>query len=414
MQKSLPIGEKIGVLLGNFFEHYDTALYGFLAPVLATIFFPNLKNLEALILTYAAIPIGMLARPIGAVFFGFLSDTKGRRSALYYSLIGMSFISIFIAFIPTQLRLHFLTPLLFSLARILQNFFASAEVSMGGVFLVENVDSKKKDIISSLFAMSTIGGILLASFSVYFISKHFQIEKWWRVLYLLGALTGSFGLLLRRKNEGYTKKREPLNFIYLIKSNFRNVAFIAIVSGFSYATFSVSMFLLSSFFPLVTSVSQLEMIELNGYLLMLDFIALPLFGYLTMKIGRERSMLIASILIIIIAISTSFLDRISLLGIVWIRAIFVLLGAFFFAPFHAWSNQLICRENRCQLIGFSYAIGSQILGSPTISLSLFIFKKTSIVMSVFWYWIFLSLLSIWAVLASKKIKGAVRTQPLCA
>lgn len=56
--------------LGNLFEHYDTALFGFLSPFLASLIFPDHDPITALILTYAIIPIGMLARPLGALVFG--------------------------------------------------------------------------------------------------------------------------------------------------------------------------------------------------------------------------------------------------------------------------------------------------------------------------------------------------------
>lgn len=56
------------VCLGNLFEHYDTALFGFLSPFLAPLFFPKHDPLTALILTYAIIPLGMVMRPLGALF----------------------------------------------------------------------------------------------------------------------------------------------------------------------------------------------------------------------------------------------------------------------------------------------------------------------------------------------------------
>ena len=47
--------------LGNLFEHYDTALFGFLSPFLAPLIFPDKEPIVALILTYAIIPLGMLS-----------------------------------------------------------------------------------------------------------------------------------------------------------------------------------------------------------------------------------------------------------------------------------------------------------------------------------------------------------------
>src|SRR5204862_5975364 len=87
--------------LGNFFEHYDTALFGFLSPFLAPLIFPDKEPIVALILTYAIIPLGMLARPIGSLVFGYIGDVYGRKQALFLTLAGMSCVSGCIAFTPT-------------------------------------------------------------------------------------------------------------------------------------------------------------------------------------------------------------------------------------------------------------------------------------------------------------------------
>ena len=86
--------------LGNLFEHYDTALFSFLSPFLAPLIFPQQDPITALILTYAIIPLGKLAKPIGAIIFGWIGDLYGRAYALYLSLTGMAIISAIIAFIP--------------------------------------------------------------------------------------------------------------------------------------------------------------------------------------------------------------------------------------------------------------------------------------------------------------------------
>src|SRR5687768_7340833 len=87
--------------LGNLFEHYDTALFGFLSPFLAPLIFPEKNPMTALILTYAIIPLGMLARPLGSLVFGYIGDVYGRKYALFLTLAGMSLISGCIALSPT-------------------------------------------------------------------------------------------------------------------------------------------------------------------------------------------------------------------------------------------------------------------------------------------------------------------------
>src|SRR6187399_383973 len=97
--------------LGNLFEHYDTALFGFLSPFLAPLIFPEQDPITALIFTYAIIPLGMLARPLGALVFGYIGDLYGRERSLFFTLAGMALISFCIAFTPTYLQAGMLAPI---------------------------------------------------------------------------------------------------------------------------------------------------------------------------------------------------------------------------------------------------------------------------------------------------------------
>ena len=107
---------------GNLFEHYDTALFAFLAPFLAPLIFPEQESVTALILVYAIYPIGMLTRPLGSLFFGYIGDTYGRGQALFLTLSGMALVSGCIALSPTYLQAGILAPLFFVLGRAVQNF----------------------------------------------------------------------------------------------------------------------------------------------------------------------------------------------------------------------------------------------------------------------------------------------------
>lgn len=407
MRKKLSWSWICGICLSNFFEHYDTALFGFLSPFLAPLIFPHYDPLIALILTYAMIPLGMCARPIGAIVFGYIGGVYGRKRALIFSLTGMSIVSGCIALIPTYEKVGILSPLIFCFGRLMQNFMASGEVMGGAVFLLENSDSKRHDYLSSIFSASTIGGILLASTGVALLSRLEYIEWGWRILYLLGSLTAAFGCFLRQQmtfeelqvpaKQFYDlhPPKKAINSLFHTFWQYRVPLFMIMVgSGFSYATYSISLVLLNGFIPLVSSFSKEEMISLNTLLLILDFCFLPLFGWIAFRISRERLMLLASLAVVITGIPLFLvLEGATLPVLIGVRVCFVLFGVAFCAPFHAWTQQLVPESKRYLLLSFGYAIGSQVLGGPTAALSLWIFKKTDIIASVAWYWIVLALIS---------------------
>lgn len=387
--------------LGNLFEHYDTALFGFLATFLAPLIFPDYEPLTALILTYAMIPLGMLARPLGSIVFGYIGDRHGRQQALFLSLVGMSIVSGCIALSPTYAQAGVIAPLLFCLGRLLQNFFASGEVMGGAIFLLENTPQKHHDLLSGLYSASTVAGILAASAGVTLLSTYQIVDGGWRLLYLLGCITAIFGCLIRRKLPMKIEPKHTHKFRETISSYCKTfwiqrkaLLLVAVTAGFSYANYSVALILMNGFIPLVSSLTKEQMIQLNTLLLALDFCLLPLFGWLSSKISREKMMIAASVAVVVGAIPLFILLKgATLFTVVAVRICLVIFGVAFCAPLHAWSQQLIPANHRYTIITFGYALGSQLLGGPTAAISLWLFKSTGMVSSVTWYWVALAVIS---------------------
>ena len=383
--------------LGNLFEHYDTALFGFLSPFLAPLIFPKNDPLTALILTYAIIPLGMIARPIGALVFGYIGDVYGRRQALFFALAGMALVSCGIAFSPTYAQAGIWAPLIFCFGRMIQNFLAAGEIMGGAIYLLENTPQKQHDLLSGLYGASTIGGILLASAGVWLLS-HYQIASTgWRGLYLFGGITAIFGCLIRHR----LPQDNSVKFSHSVKSlgsvlwtHRKLLLLIAIGSGFSYANYSVSLVLLNGFLPLVSSFTKTQMMSINTALLLVDFCVLPLFGYIASKLSREKMMLATSLIVAVCVIPLfTLLHDATLMSVIFLRLCFVLFGVAFCAPFHAWAQELVPSAHRYAVISFGYALGSQALGAPTAAISLWCFKQTGMVSSVSWYWVSLAVAS---------------------
>lgn len=399
--------------LGNLFEHYDAALFSFLAPFFAPLIFPSQEPLTALILTYAMIPLGMLARPFGALFFGYIGDRNGRGYALFITFLGMGIVSFMTALSPTYAQGGILAPLIFCMGRILQNFFASGEVMGGAIYLLENVDEKRHDLLSGAYGSSTIGGILLASSAVAVLSLFNAVASLWRILYLIGGVTTFFGCMIRwQSKQMHTIKQisfreSARNLGKDLFENKRYLLAIMIVAGFSYANYSISLVLMNGLIPLVTPFSKAEMLSVNTFLLALDFCALPFFGWLSSKISREKMMLIACFCILTGSIpACMLLSQATFATIIFVRIFFVLSGVAFCAPFHSWAQNFVPMKSRYLIISFGYALGSQLFGGPTAAISLWCFQKTGTLGSVAWYWMFLAFLSFFVIasLSFKQIK----------
>jgi len=389
------------ICLGNFFEHYDTALFGFLSVFFAPLFFPEHDLITALILTYALIPLAMLARPIGALVFGMIGDVYGRKQALFLSLGGMSLITGCIAFCPTYNQVGVIAPLFFCCARLMQNFFSSGETMGGAIFLLEHTSEKYHNLLSGFYNATTIGGILFASIGVSLLSFYDFVDWGWRGLYILGCLTALFGLMIRKQFpaevwecRSENSDKSILSLIKILWIHRRALGAIMINSGFSYANYSIALILMNGFVPLVSSVTKEDMMALNTFLLVVDFCALPFFGWLSSKFSREMIMFSGALGVIVFGVPLFMLiPESSLTGIIAIRISLVLFGVAFCAPFHAWAQQLVPKIHRYTVISFGYALGSQLLGGPTLMVSLWMFKRTEMISSVVWYWLILATLS---------------------
>ena len=72
--------------MGNIIEWYDFCLYAYFAVVISKTFFTFQSSFISLLATFAVFGVGFLARPAGAVLFGYLGDKVGRHYAMNLSI----------------------------------------------------------------------------------------------------------------------------------------------------------------------------------------------------------------------------------------------------------------------------------------------------------------------------------------
>lgn len=316
--------------------------------------------------------------------------------------------SFCITFIPTFERIGILAPILFCVVRLVQNFLASGEIMGGAILLLEGAEEKRHDVLSSLYGASTIGGILLASVGVSVLCQVTTVELGWRVLYVIGGVKAFFGCMIRVKQKVVIphRARQPLEEIGKTLWAYRRPAsLIAIGAGFSYASYSVALVLINGLVPLVTSSTKEQMMQLNSALLILDFAMLPLCGWISSKISREKLMIGASLAALLSALPLFLmLEQATWASVIGIRIFLVFLGVAFSAPLHAWAQSLIPEAHRYLVISFGYAMGSQLLGAPTAAISLWLFKETGAITSIAWYWMALALVAFFSIRKNYKVR----------
>jgi len=188
-------------MVGNVLEWYDFALYGYLAPVIAQLFFPSDDSLTGLIQTYAVFAIGFLARPVGGVMFGYLGDRFGRRTMLSWSIAMMALPTFLIGALPTFESVGALAPAMLVVLRLQQGMSSGGEFSGSVTFLVEHAAPNRRGVYGSLAESSAMLGGLMGAAVGWLVSDLLSadaLHSWgWRLPFFSGILIGAFGLWIR-------------------------------------------------------------------------------------------------------------------------------------------------------------------------------------------------------------------------
>src|SRR6516162_5181882 len=188
-------------MIGNAVEWYDYGLYGYMAPVLATLFFPSKDPLDSLMATFGVFAAGFLLRPLGAIAFGHVGDRLGRKKALVASVALMAVPTGLMAVLPTYAEVGAIAAVLLVLLRLLQGFSVGGEITGSIIFLVEHAPPSRRGFVGSWAGFSTNAGCLLGAgvgaLLVTVLGRQ-TVEEWaWRLPFLLGAVLGVAGLFLR-------------------------------------------------------------------------------------------------------------------------------------------------------------------------------------------------------------------------
>lgn len=399
--------DRLTGMLGNFLEHYDMALFGLLAPFIAPLFFDPQDPVTGLLLIYGIIPLGMLTRPLGALFFGWIGDYFGRKQALCLSLLGMAASTVGIGCLPLYAEIGNTAGILLALGRMLQNFFAAGETTGGAIFVLEHSKKEKKGIASGFYGSSSLGGILAASALLGLFIHYGIVEQNWRFLFWLGGLCGGCGIFLRltaqESSEYLASRPENHSLTRLLSENRHLFLCLVFAAGFTYTTYALPFTLMSGYMPLVTSFSLEDALKFNTTLLLIDFLLLPLFGWLADRYGGEIVLFGGAFGVAITGIPLFyFLDSSNLVGIFMIRLVFVICGVAFAAPYHSWSMGLVPVQYRYRLLSLSHTIGSQLIGASSSAICLWLFQKTGWVCAPGVYLSLSALLAIYAVRSTQR------------
>ena len=148
--------------VGTLIEWYDFYIFGSLATIIATKFFPAGNPTAALLSTLATFAAGFVVRPFGALFFGRLGDLVGRKYAFLLTLILMGLSTFLIGCIPSYESIGFTAPLLVLLLRLLQGLALGGEYGGAATYVAEHSPAHRRGFWTSWIQTTATLGLFLS------------------------------------------------------------------------------------------------------------------------------------------------------------------------------------------------------------------------------------------------------------
>jgi MFS family permease len=188
-------------LIGTSVEFYDFYAYA-TAAVLAfpTLFFPTGNETTALLASFATFGAAMVARPIGAMFFGHFGDRIGRKGTLVASLLTMGIATFLIGFLPTYANVGWWATLMLIVLRLAQGFALGGEWSGAALIATENAPAGKRGWWGTFPQLGAPIGFIIANLVFLLINTVWpgSFLTWgWRVPFIFSAVMVIVGLWVR-------------------------------------------------------------------------------------------------------------------------------------------------------------------------------------------------------------------------
>jgi MFS family permease len=296
--------------VGTIIEWYDFFIFGSLATIISTEFFPKEYPAAAFLATLATFSAGLVIRPFGAMVFGKMGDMIGRKYTFTITLILMGGSTIAIGLVPNYDSIGFLAPLIVLILRLLQGLAIGGEYGGAAIYVAEQAPVKQRGFWTSWIQVTT-GIAFLLSITVILVIKNLMDkaswESWgWRLPFLVSVFLVVVSVYMRRrmaesplfakaKAEGKTSTN-PLKESLGNKENLKIVllAFLGLAVGggtIGWVGFYAQSFLLK--------ILYLDYTQANTVMIIGILLGIPLFflfGWLSDKIGRKYIILIGLLL----------------------------------------------------------------------------------------------------------------------
>lgn len=189
--------------VGTLIEWYDFYIFGSLATVLSTKFFPTDNPTAAFLNTLATFAAGFVVRPFGALFFGKIGDVIGRKYTFMVTLMLMGGATFAIGLIPSYQSIGALAPILVLILRLLQGLALGGEYGGAATYVAEHSPENQRGFYTSWIQTTATLGLIISLGVIMLTRSLLSAEEFdnygWRIPFLI-SIVMVIGSIIVRKN----------------------------------------------------------------------------------------------------------------------------------------------------------------------------------------------------------------------
>lgn len=301
--------------LGTLIEWYDFYIFGSLAVVISTKFFPSDNPTAAFLSTLATFAAGFVVRPFGALFFGRLGDLIGRKYTFMVTLLLMGGATFLIGCVPAYETIGFMAPLLVLILRLLQGLALGGEYGGAATYVAEHAPLGQRGYWTSWIQTTATFGLFISLMVILATRAALtteQFDEWgWRVPFWVSILMVFVSYVIRKKMDEspvFAKaKAEGKTSTNPLKESFGNrynlkfvlLALFGAAMGQGVVWYT-GQFYAMSFLKTVMFVDSSQADGLLGLALLFGTPFFLFFGWLSDKIGRKAIMMAGMLLAILL------------------------------------------------------------------------------------------------------------------
>jgi len=290
--------------VGTSIEWYDYFLYGTMAAlVFPSLFFPKSAALTGTLNSFGIFFIGFAARPVGAWIFGTYGDRIGRKATLIATLLLMGIGTFLIGVMPTTSQIGLSAAVILTVLRTCQGLGVGGEWGGSVLMSMEWGSVKRKGLLGSWPQFGVPVGLLTSTLVVAATSAATgsSFVVWgWRIPFLLSILLVAVGVYIRLgiletpvfRKIVEERRLEARPVTEVVKRNWREIILSALLRLPEQAPFYLFTVFVYTYGVAVLKFQRQFLVNAVIVAALISLISIPLFGYLSDRIGRRTMYMI--------------------------------------------------------------------------------------------------------------------------